>query len=99
MPDTPGSLKRRATLVARRTVLVAAMLAAGATVAVAQQPGPQPIEGPDSAFGFMSRYDFQLEANVLSGNDGRQFRWDTHFGGEFDLFNYVKGREIGRAHV
>ncbi len=40
----------------------------------------------------MSRYDFQLEANVLSGDDGRQFRWDTHFGGEFDLFNYVKGR-------
>lgn len=68
------------------------MLIAGAAVALAQQPGPQPLVGPDPEFGFMSRYDFQLEANVLSGNDGRHFRWDTHFGGEFDLFNYVKGR-------
>ena len=92
MPDTPGSLKRRATRVARRSILVAAMLVAGPAIAGAQQPGPQPLEGPDPSFGFMSRYDFQLEANVLSGDDGRQFRWDTHFGGEFDLFNYVKGR-------
>jgi hypothetical protein len=60
--------------------------------AFAQQSGPQPLDGPDSSFGFFSRYDFQLAANVLSGDDGRQFRWDTHFGGEFDIFNYVKGR-------
>jgi hypothetical protein len=85
-------LKRRARRVARRSILVAAMLVAGTAIAGAQQPGPQPLEGPDPSFGFMSRYDFQLQANVLSGDDGRQFRWDTHFGGEFDLFNYVKGR-------
>jgi hypothetical protein len=92
MPDTPGSLTRQAMRIACRAVLVAVMLGAGAAVALAQQPGPQPLEGPDPVFGFMSRYDFQLEANVLSGDNGRQFRWDTHFGGEFDLFNYVKGR-------
>ena len=83
MPDTPGSLTRQAMRIACRAVLVAAMLGAGAAVALAQQPGPQPLEGPDPVFGFMSRYDFQLEANVLSGDNGRQFRWDTHFGGEF----------------
>ena len=60
--------------------------------ASAQQSGPQPLDGPADSFGFFPRYDFQLEANVLSGNDGKQFRWDTHFGGEFDVMNYVKGR-------
>jgi hypothetical protein len=92
MPDTPGSLIRRAARVVCRSVLAAALLIAGATTAAAQQPGPQPLEGPDDSFGFLSRYDFQLEINVLSGSDGRQFRWDTHFGGEFDLLNYIKGR-------
>jgi hypothetical protein len=92
MPDTPESLKRQAMRVACRLVLTAAWLMAGVAVAAAQQPGPQPLVGPDPEFGFMSRYDFQLEANVLSGNNGREFRWDTHFGGEFDLINYVKGR-------
>ena len=62
------------------------------TPALAQQSGPQPLEGPAEHFGFLSRYDFQLEANVLSGDDGKQYRWDTHFGGEFDVINYVKGR-------
>ena len=60
--------------------------------ALAQQSGPQPLDGPAESFGFLSRYDFQLEANILSGDDGKQFRWDTHFGGEFDVMNYVKGR-------
>ena len=63
-----------------------------AAPALAQQSGPQPLDGPADSFGFLSRYDFQLEANVLSGDDGKQFRWDTHFGGEFDVINYVKGR-------
>ena len=92
MPDTPGSLKRQATRVACLFMLTAFMVAAGVTPAFAQQPGPQPLEGPDPTFGFMTRYDFQLEANVLSGDNGREFRWDTHFGGEFDLINYIKGR-------
>jgi hypothetical protein len=78
--------------VACRSVLLFACLVAVVATAEAQQPGPQPLVGPDPEFGFLSRYDFQLEANVLSGNDGREFRWDTHFGGEFDLINYIKGR-------
>jgi hypothetical protein len=92
MSDTPGSLNWRATRVACQILLSAALLMAGVAVAAAQQPGPQPLVGPDKSFGFMSRYDFQLEANVLSGDNGRQYRWDTHFGGEFDLINYIKGR-------
>ena len=44
----------------------------------AQQSGPQPLTGPDEHFGFFTRYDFQLMANVLSGDNGKQFRWDTH---------------------
>ena len=63
-----------------------------AATASAQQPGPQPLEGPIEHFEFFSRYDFQLQANLLSGDDGRRFRWDTHFGGEFDILNYVRGR-------
>ena len=63
-----------------------------ATPALAQQSGPQPLDGPADSFGFFPRYDFQLEANILSGDNGKEFRWDTHFGGEFDVMNYVKGR-------
>jgi hypothetical protein len=58
----------------------------------AQQPGPQPLVGPIDHFEFMSRYDFQLEANVLSGDNGKQYRWDAHYGGAVDVVNYVKGR-------
>ncbi len=60
--------------------------------AFAQQSGPQPLDGPIDHFEFFSRYDFQLHANLLTGDNPDQFRWDTHFGGEFDIFNYVKGR-------
>ena len=63
-----------------------------AAPAFAQQSGPQPLDGPIEHFEFFSRYDFQLEANLLSNDNPDQFRWDTHFGGEFDIFNYVKGR-------
>src|SRR5215470_3555029 len=92
MPDAPGSLMRQAATVACRCLLAITILIGGAVIASAQQPGPQPLVGPDPEFGFLSRYDFQLEINVLSGNDGREFRWDSHFGGEFDLINYLKGR-------
>ena len=60
--------------------------------ASAQQPGPQPLVGPIEHFEFLSRYDFQLEVNVLSGDNGKQYRWDANYGGAIDVFNYVKGR-------
>ena len=63
-----------------------------ASTVFAQQPGPQPLVGPIEHFEFLSRYDFQLEVNVLSGDNGKQYRWDAHYGGAVDVLNYVKGR-------
>ncbi|HXD73574.1 MAG TPA: hypothetical protein VN628_07555, partial [Vicinamibacterales bacterium] len=63
------------------------------TPAFAQVSGPQPLEAPNPNFEFLSRYDFQLEANLIGGDPNPDlFRWDAHFGGEFDVVNYVKGR-------
>jgi hypothetical protein len=39
----------------------------------------------------LSRYDFHLSAATLAIADER-FSWDTHFGGEVDVVDYVKGR-------
>ena len=77
---------------ALRLTPLALLVALIAPPAFAQQSGPQPLDGPIDHFEFFSRYDFQLEANILSGDNGRQYRWDAHFGGAFDIFNYVKGR-------
>jgi len=75
-----------------KAVLVCISLAL-ATPAFAQVSGPQPLEGPSEHFEFFSRYDFQLEANLITGDENPDlFRWDSHFGGEFDLINYIKGR-------
>jgi hypothetical protein len=63
-----------------------------ASPASAQQPGPQPLVGPIEHFEFLSLYDFELEVNVLSGDNGKQYRWDANYGGAVDVFNYVKGR-------
>ncbi len=73
-------------------LFVAGLILPHAVPANAQQSGPQPLDGPIDHVEFFSRYDFQLAANVLSGDNGKQYRWDAHFGGEFDFFNYVKGR-------
>jgi hypothetical protein len=54
-----------------------------AVPAVAQTTDP-PIQ-------FMSRYQFRLGAEHLSGDDER-FVWDTNFGGEVDLLDYGRGR-------
>jgi len=79
MPDTPGSLTRRAATAACLTLIVAAR-------AYAQSPAPPP-PAPD----FLTRYDFHLAANVLAIDDPR-FSWETHFGGDLDLVDYVVGR-------
>lgn len=63
------------------------------TPAFPQVSGPQPLEGPIDHVEFLSRYDFQLEANLIGGDSNPDlFRWDAHFGGEMDVLNYVKGR-------
>jgi hypothetical protein len=80
MPCSNGTLTGRAAAVALLMLLVVAP-------AAAQQQTPAPASvGP----GFFTRYDFHLTAAALSGGD--RFAWDTHFGGELDLIDYVAGR-------
>jgi hypothetical protein len=89
MPDTDGSLMRRAALAACLTFIATARAAA-----------QQPVVGPSpSAPEFLSRYDFHLTAAALltpsiglQGLTDERFSWDTHFGGSFDLVDYVGGR-------
>ncbi|HUK35083.1 MAG TPA: hypothetical protein VLV86_14285 [Vicinamibacterales bacterium] len=76
----------------RRAIALVVLFVSLPLAAVAQQPGPQPLTGPLEHFEFLSLYDFQLEINVLSGDNGNQYRWDTHWGGAVDVLNYVKGR-------
>ena len=70
---------RRAATAACLTLIVAART-------YAQSPAPPP-PSPD----FLTRYDFHLAANVLAIDDPR-FSWETHFGGDLDLVDYVAGR-------
>ena len=80
MPAAVGSLMRRAAVVLCLSLSWAASVAAQTPVAV-----------PPTSPGFLSRYDFRLSAVTLSGDDPR-FVWDTHFGGDLDLVDYVHGR-------
>jgi hypothetical protein len=92
MADTDGSLTRRAALAACLTLAVALPAAAQQI----QQPiiAPAP-DGPE----FLSRYDFHMSVDRLmrsqtpqQGALDQRFSWDSHFGGSFDLIDYVVGR-------
>jgi len=61
--------------------------AASSPAQLAPPPRPEAPAGPE----LFPRYDFHLAANWLGSGDPR-FEWDTHFGGDFDLFDYVHGR-------
>ena len=84
MSDSPGSLDRSRARC--RQAALAACLTLIAASARAQSPAPAPA-APD----FFTRYDFHLSANSLSGDD-QHFAWDSYFGGDLDLVDYVKGR-------
>ena len=51
----------------------------------------QPLASPPASPQFLSHYDFHLSAAALSNADPR-FSWDTHFGGDIDIVDYVHGR-------
>jgi hypothetical protein len=51
----------------------------------------QPLVSPPTSPQFLSRYDFHLSAAALA-NDDQRFSWDTHFGGDIDIVDYVHGR-------
>ena len=80
MPDPIGSLIRRAALTSCFTV-----------VAVARAGAQQPLAEPPSSGQFLSRFDFHLSAAGLAVDDPR-FKVDTHWGGDWDLVDYVYGR-------
>ena len=80
MPDTPGSLTRHVAPAACLLLLLSV------ATARAQTPAAAPAT-PD----FFTRYDFHLTAHRLTGDDQR-FSWDSHFGGDLDVVDYVKGR-------
>ena len=92
MADTDGSLRRRAALAACLTVLAAMPLAA--------QQIQQPIVAPAPVRpAFLPRYDFHLSVDRLMRSQTPQqarvdqrFSWDSHFGGSFDVVDYVVGR-------
>ncbi len=70
-----------------RSSLAVCLAAAVVTPARAQTRLVEPPPGPD----VLTRADFHLGAAML-GSDDERFGWDTHWGGEFDLVDYVKGR-------
>jgi hypothetical protein len=81
MPDTVRSVIQRA-------LAGAGLVIALAIPAFAQQPLPDAPEQVE----FFPRYDFHLSAAGLGSDDHARFLWDTHWGGDFDLVDYVKGR-------
>lgn len=58
----------------------------------AQAQYPQPLPEAPREVQFLSRYDFHLAAAGLASGDPTRFQWDTHWGGDFDLVDYVTGR-------
>jgi hypothetical protein len=79
MPYSPGSLVRAGLVVCLSLVAV--------SPAAAQQPEPTPPKTPQ----FMARYDFHLAAMGLV-QKSPHYTWDTHFGGDVDILDYVVGR-------
>jgi hypothetical protein len=60
-------------------------------IATATAQQPQGITEAPPAPEFLSRYDFNMSAAKLRYEDPR-FSWDVHWGGDFDLVDYVYGR-------
>jgi hypothetical protein len=88
MGDTIGSLTRHAARAACLALMLAGpALAQGPAIEGGQTQIPPAPASPE----FMSRADFHLMASAISNDDPR-FKWDTHFGGDIDLVDYVSGR-------
>jgi hypothetical protein len=81
MPDSARSVIYRA-------LTGACFVLALTAPALAQQP----LSDPPQQVEFLSRYDFHLSGAGLGSDDHTRFMWDTHWGGDFDLVDYVKGR-------
>jgi len=71
----------------RHAAMAACLLLLTAGRAAAQSPAP----APDHA-DFLSRAEYHLSANQLAIANDQRFSWDAYFGGDVDMFDYVKGR-------
>jgi hypothetical protein len=72
-------------------VCTAGVVLLTAATARAQRIATEPADAPSDAPQFMSRFDVHLTADATaSGN--KEFWMDSHFGGDFDLVDYGKGR-------
>lgn len=74
----------------RRTLLIVLSLAWLAWPAAAAAQVPRLLVPPPQT-GFLSRLDYHLAIETLSGDDP-QFQWDADFGGEFDIVGGPRGR-------
>ena len=74
----------------RRVACAACLVCAFAPGARAQWIAPPPADAPKTKQ-FMPRYDFHLSADATASGDER-FSFDTHFGGDMDIVDYVHGR-------
>ena len=72
-------------------IIVVTLLALFVTSPAAAQ---QPLAAGATSLEFIPRYDFHLSAAALAHADTR-FSWDTHFGGDIDVVDYVVGRTSG----
>jgi len=73
-----------------RCVWLLAALLIPAPVA-AQTSLAHPVTPPAASPGFLTNYNFHLDAAMMSGNDPR-FDWDANFGGDLDVVDYGFGR-------
>jgi hypothetical protein len=85
MSDTVGSLIRRAAVAA----CLCLTLVPAASAQLTTPPGFAPAPASND---FLTRYDFHLSAAKLVNIDDQRFVWDTHFGGDLDVYDYVTGR-------
>ena len=77
----------------RRAVLAACLALTCSSTAFAQYPHPPGFATAPPSPDLFARTEFRMSAARLSGDDER-FTWDTHFGGDLDIIDYVAGRLV-----
>ena len=77
----------------RRASAAVCLTLAFASTAFAQYPQPPGFAPPPAAVDLFSRTEFHMFASKLTGDD-TGFAWDTHFGGDLDIIDYVAGRLV-----
>jgi len=85
------ALVRRMCCVASTACFALALVRPVSAQGPALEGGTTQIPTAPAGMEFMSRTDLRLGAAALSSDDQR-FKWDTHFGGDIDVLDYVHGR-------